>query len=719
MRLSAVPYAIDELDEVVPDDPAWLPLRQALQQLQKYRLVVEHTANMVVITNAQRQIEYVNPAYTAVTGWTLDEVRGRKPGSFLQGPETDRRVLQGLSAALQRGEPVQGVELLNYTRSGQPYWVSLSIQPVRNEDNEVTHFVAIQADISERRRIADVLRSSERRLAEALRVARMGSFECDLSHDRMTWSPDAARVMASDVDQALPGKLAEHLQSVHEQDRQALAACYRDAVVQGRAYEIEYRLAATPEQAPRWIREWGEYFPPEDALPERLTGLVQDITAERHNQERVAYLARHDTLTGLINRASLESVLSERVSRLRDTDGQLALLCLGLDRFKNINDSLGHQVGDHVLIEVANRLRGSVRGSDLVCRVGGDEFMILLDGVGDREVVSRVVNQMLDKLSQPFVYEGHALHTSASIGVCLYPQDGDTVEELARNADVAMHQAKASGRNTQAYFSPEANARSQARFEIESRLRLALPRQEFRLHYQPQYASRTGRLVGFEALLRWQPPPGTLVGPDEFIPVAEESGLISSIGLWVLREACQQWASWRAQSGRSLRMSVNLSARQLRDADLLSHIEQVIREHAMPPDALELELTETVTMHDPAASAELMRQLRDMGVSLAVDDFGTGYSSLSYLKTLPVQRLKLDRSFVKDLERNPDDKAICAATIALGHSLGLEVVAEGVETVAHRQYLLDQGCDLMQGYLLGRPMPADQATALVLAAAHC
>jgi diguanylate cyclase (GGDEF)-like protein/PAS domain S-box-containing protein len=683
-----------------------------LEQLQKYRLVVEHTRNMVVITDAARRIEYVNPAYTAVTGWTLEEVRGCKPGRLLQGPRTNPDTVRHLSAALDKGCAVTGVELVNYNKQGDEYWVCLNIQPVLDAQGTVTHFVAIESDVTEQRRAREELVASERRLAEAQYLARMASFECDLSTHRMVWSRDSARVLAL-APAALAGHFMEHVACLHPDDRDLLMDAYWAAASEGHSYEVEYRVPGE-DGALRWLRERGHCLPGDEQLPNRLSGLIQDITLTKAAQDRIEYLALHDTLTGLANREQLKQLLRQHMLKGAHGQGeQLALLFMDLDRFKNINDSLGHHVGDEVLQILGARLREAVRASDVVCRLGGDEFVIVLVGVEDPQVVSRVAGKLLGRVAQPLAVQGRELHVTGSLGVSLFPQDGNAVEELMRHADAAMYQAKARGRNTVAYFSPEINALSGERFELESQLRLALHRHELQLHYQPQFQADDGVLMGFEALLRWRTSTGRWVPPDTFIPLAEESGLIDDIGAWVLDQACAQWRAWRDAFGVSMRLAVNLSAYQLRRPGLVERIAALIERHGLPPRTLELELTETVAMHDPAASIELMRQLRDLGVCLAVDDFGTGYSSLAYLKALPLDRLKLDRSFVKDIETDPDDRAICSATIVLARTLGLEVVAEGVETLAQRDYLRNQGCDLMQGFLLGRPMSADDAGALL------
>ena len=687
-----------------------------LSELQRFRLIVEHSSNMVVITDAQRRIEYVNPAYTRVTGWTFDEVRGLKPGRLLHGPLTDLEVVRQISQALSREETIDGVEVVNYRKDGEPYWVRLHIRPVRDEVSQLTHFVAIQTDVTERRLAREALEASERRLAEAQRLARMASFECNFDTDEMLWTPGAEQVIGL-PEALLPHSFRGHVSLLHADDRAALEDAYWTLVSEQRPYEIEYRLL-TGEGKVRWIRERGYYLPAEGSLPSRLCGLVFDISATKEAHDRIQYLAWHDTLTGLANREQLQEVLHQRLDVARDAGQQMALLFVDLYRFNTINDSLGHQVGDELLQTCAQRLRDAVRGSDVVGRLGGDEFVVVLSGIDSSDIVARIASKLLNRLAAPMMIQGRELHVTASLGISVYPKDGTTASELMRHADAAMYHAKSKGRNTHSFFSEDLNARLSERFELESQLRLALVRGELSLHFQPQFQAEGARLMGFEALLRWQTPDGRWIPPDKIIPVAEESGLIHPIGDWVLEEACSHWKQWRVRHGADIRVAVNISASQLRDRGLLARIRQLTERFDMPPGALELELTEAVAMHDPGASIELMKQLRELQVSLAVDDFGTGYSSLAYLKTLPIQRIKLDRSFVMDMEHNPDDQAICKAAIQMAHSLGLEVVAEGVETEAQRTFLLDHGCDLMQGYHLGRPMPArDVLQLLVLALA--
>lgn len=418
-------------------------------------------------------------------------------------------------------------------------------------------------------------------------------------------------------------------------------------------------------------------------------------------------LAHHDSLTGLFNRHSLEDRLGQALATAQREDAPLAVMFIDLDHFKRINDSLGHSVGDALLIEVARRLRTLTRESDIVARLGGDEFVVVLTGIDAVSGAMAVAAKILHTLEQPYAIGGNALHSTASIGVTTFPDDGATIEALMRNADTAMYHAKDGGRNAIQFFAASMNEAAAERLALEGDLREALAAGELELHYQPQVDAVSRRLCGFEALLRWRHPRRGMVSPLKFVPIAEESGLIEPIGAWVIDTACRQLAAWRAAGRNDFRLAVNLSARQLRSSTLVAEVRDALARHALDPDVLELEVTESVAMSDPDRAIGQLHALRAVGVTLAIDDFGTGYSSLAYLKMLPIQILKIDRAFVSDIETDANDAAICTATVALAKSLGLKVVAEGVETGAQRDFLVAQGCDLLQGYLFGRPQPAD------------
>ena len=431
-----------------------------------------------------------------------------------------------------------------------------------------------------------------------------------------------------------------------------------------------------------------------------------DMTEVKQAEDRIRHLAHHDTLTQLPNRVLLHGRLEQAMAVAKRDGGQLAMLFIDMDRFKNINDTLGHPVGDGLLVEVGQRLSALVRESDIVARLGGDEFVLVLTGLDANSATAAalVASKVVAELGRPYLVRGHELHSTPSIGIGLYPGDGEDADTLLKNADAAMYHAKSAGRNNFQFFTAAMNAATTERLALEAGLRGAIERGELFLHYQPQLDVASGRVLGVEALIRWQHPEMGLIPPLKFIPVAEDTGQIEAIGHWVLEQALHQVALWRANGHPDLRVAVNLSAQQLRGETFPQQVSNALQQHGLPGQALELEITESMAMRDPARTAELLAQLRRHGVALAIDDFGTGYSSLAYLKQLPLSCLKLDRSFVMDLENDANDAAICTATIQLAHSLGLGVVAEGVETPMQLEFLRRLGCDIVQGYYISRPL---------------
>jgi diguanylate cyclase (GGDEF)-like protein len=445
-------------------------------------------------------------------------------------------------------------------------------------------------------------------------------------------------------------------------------------------------------------------------LSHRFARYQRDIDA---GHERLRQWAESDPLTNLPNRTRLNSRLGEAMQRARQEGLQLALLFIDLDRFKNINDSLGHAVGDELLIQVAQRLSGAVRASDTVSRLGGDEFVILLENLTHGDQAALVAQALLDAASGQYAVSGHELVVTPSIGIAVYPTDGEDAETLLKNADSAMYHAKAAGRNNYQFFTAAMNTRVREHLELENCLRQALARGELSLHYQPQFNLESDRLCGCEALLRWHSPTLGQVPPDKFIPIAEDSGLIVPIGEWVLNEACRQAMSWRAQGLAELSIAVNVSPVQFRHADLAEQVERALRDSGLPPHLLELELTESVLAENLEQVNATLERLRQLGVHLAMDDFGTGYSSLSYLKYFKLDTLKIDRSFISDLNNSDDYAALTIAIIGMAHSLGMSCIAEGIETPSQQDFLRWHGCSIGQGYLFSRPLPPEAMAALL------
>lgn len=456
----------------------------------------------------------------------------------------------------------------------------------------------------------------------------------------------------------------------------------------------------------------------EDNARVGLIVVLEDISGRKHMEDELVRLAGHDALTGLPNRVLLQDRLSKALARARRSGQQVAVMYLDLDRFKHVNDSQGHAAGDAMLAEAARRLTRSIRETDTVARLGGDEFVVVLEGLDDSRAATARAQSILRALADPFVYKGRELYTGASIGIALYPKDGDETDDLLKHADSAMYQAKEAGRNNVQFYTPELNAQHIRRLEIADGLRRAQENNQLELHYQPKIRTGCGQIVGVEALLRWTQADGTRIPPDEFIPIAEDSGMILPIGEWVLQQACQQIMVWRHQANTKMRVSVNLSARQFKNQDIVQIVQRTLAETQCPADALELEITESVLMERPEKVSATLRALYDMGIRLSIDDFGTGYSSLSYLRNFPIHELKIDRSFIDDITDDHSHAAIVKAIISLAHSMNLTVLAEGVETPAQLEYLKAERCDHLQGYLFSRPVPACQIDELLSVALH-
>ena len=442
-------------------------------------------------------------------------------------------------------------------------------------------------------------------------------------------------------------------------------------------------------------------------------GIARDITQSRRADEKILRLAHFDELTELPNRTMFMQTLKRAFSLAQRRGKQFALFFIDLDRFKNINDSLGHESGDQLLQDVARRLRDNLRESDSVARLGGDEFVVLVEDCADPRELNSIAQNILNAVGRPYVLSGQEYHVTGSIGISTYPTDGQDPAALLKNADIAMYLAKDRGKNNFQFYSAQQNAHSFERLALESALRHALGRDEFVLHYQPRVDIPTGRIVGVEALLRWNHPDLPMVLPNQFIPLAEETGLIVPIGRWVLRTACAQSALWRHEGLPALRMAVNLSARQFSDDGLIDDIADALAQAELAPNGLELEITESMVMQNPERAVTTLNRLREMGIPVSIDDFGTGYSSLGYLKRFPIDNVKIDRSFIKDLPHDTDDAAITRAVIAMAQSLRIRVIAEGVETREQLQFLRDHDCNECQGYFLSRPLPASNFALLV------
>ncbi|MBA4707850.1 putative bifunctional diguanylate cyclase/phosphodiesterase [Aquitalea aquatica] len=475
-------------------------------------------------------------------------------------------------------------------------------------------------------------------------------------------------------------------------------------VMNGQSGTLEFEITGLQGQR-RWLETHAAPMRGEDGTISMLLAITRDITLRKQNEQHIRYLAHYDVLTGLPNRVMLEEQAEQTLQQAARQQQALALMFLDLDHFKDINDSLGHSIGDALLVQLASRLREALPDAALVSRLGGDEFILLLPAM-DASRAEALAQQLLDAIAHPYLVAPYDLNVSASIGIALYPQDGLDLETLSRRADAAMYLAKKAGRSCFRFYTAAIQEKASRHLQLVNALRVALELQQFSIHYQPQLAMAGGQLVGAEALLRWTHPELGNISPAEFIPVAEDCGLILQLGEWVLRHAVRQARQWRDQ-GLALVMAVNLSAVQFRQPDLPALVARILQEEGLPASALELELTEGVAMYDPQQAIAVMNVLHEQGVRMSIDDFGTGYSSLNLLKQFRVYKLKIDQSFIRDIVTDPEDRAIVAAIIHMAEKLGLLTIAEGVETAEQHSWLRAQGCNELQGYLFSRPLPAD------------
>jgi diguanylate cyclase (GGDEF)-like protein/PAS domain S-box-containing protein len=565
---------------------------------------------------------------------------------------------------------------------------------------EIVENVAADEDMNERRLLTDTLRESEARYRALFEHSIDAVFLMHSDGSILSANAQACRLLGY-----TQGELrALGRRGLTEPDDPRVAALMD-----------EHRREGAASGELRMRRKDGGWVPVEvssttfrDRAGELCASLIiRDITDRKRAEEHIEYLAYHDKLTGIPNRAHFQRAFEHTIATSQGQRLNCALMVVDLDRFKNINDIIGHEAGDQLLKQVAARLRSCLRDGDVLARLGGDEFVILMQDASSPDAVSAVANKILEATSRPLVIDEQEFLVTASIGISTSPHDGADLQTLLRNSDVAMYRAKESGKNGFQYFSPEMDAHGRERLSIESALGRALERREFMLHFQPKMQVSSRNVAGMEALVRWHNPEKGLMQPGEFIAIAEETGMIVPIGDWVLTEACRQGQALRASGHGNLRVAVNLSMRQLYDEGLARRVSEALAQTGFPAENLELEITESMVMRDAEGAIKLLRALRDTGVRIAIDDFGTGYSSLAYLKRFPIDCVKIDRSFIRDLPEDRDDASITRSIIAMAHNMKLEVVAEGVETVPQLEFLDAHGCDEVQGFLFSEPLGID------------
>lgn len=661
-----------------------------------------------------------NESFAAFTGYAPSDLQQMRALDFVH--ESDRPAVSNAIRRIFHDGLETSLEAHMLTRTGDSIPYSFHGRPLDIAGKRFC--LGVGRDITERKKAELEINRAKQRLDLALSGSNLAIWDWDLVANQVYFSDGWAQTLDSRPTDK-PGEVFsgdEVLTWNHPDDAERFRAALLAAAKGETAdFECEYRVPG-PDGNWVWMQSRGKVAERNAAgRAMRMTGTTSNVTERKIAEDRVEFLATRDPLTGLPNRMLLNDRLEQGVANAARKKSRLAFMFIDLDRFKTINDSLGHDVGDELLKRVAARLSACVRATDTVARLGGDEFAVILENLPtgndeeDQEGAQNVADKMIASLAAPIMINGQHLTTSCSIGIGIYPSDGHDPQTLMKHADVAMYDAKAKGRNNYQFFSHEMNSRAQERLSIENFLRTALRRNELLLYYQPRVSFLTGHVTGMEALIRWQHPRRGLIEPDKFIGVAEDSGLIVPIGEWVFENSFKQIAEWREKTGRDLQLAVNLSVGQMFDGDrLIRAIDIAAKAANLDPTVVELELTESMLLKNITETAELLTRLGKMGVGLAIDDFGTGYSSLSYLKQLPVDTIKVDSSFVQDIGADPNDEAIIRAIIAMTHSLKLNVVAEGVETEDQYRVLRDLECDEYQGYFFSRPLPAAEFEAQFL-----
>jgi diguanylate cyclase (GGDEF)-like protein/PAS domain S-box-containing protein len=688
-------------------------LQNALQALvavqEKYRDIFDNASEGIYQTTPQGTYLSANPALARILGYDsaselITAVNDIEHQLYLE-PARRREFID----RMRNQGRVIGYESRVYRKDGSTIWVSENCRCVRNEAGDVLYYEGTCTDITERRASGEALRESEERYALALRGANDGIFDWNLKTGEIYFSERWKQMLGCAADQvrACP---REWFERVHPDDLapvQAAIASHWDGSTEH--FEIEHRMKHS-DGGWRWMLSRGIAIRhPNNGKATRMAGSMTDVTQRKQVEEQLLSEALRDALTGLPNRALFMDRLERAVARGRRGEGvRCAVLFLDMDRFKVVNDSLGHQAGDQLLIDFAKRLSTCLRPGDTVARLGGDEFTVLLEDVQSEAEATHVADRMLASLKSSFQVCGRDMIVTASIGIALSGTDSTRPQDLLRDADTAMYRAKAAGRNRHQLFDAAMHQRAVKLLDTENDLRRAVERNEFELHYQPIVEIGTGRIKAFEALVRWRRPERGLVMPGEFISLAEETGLITSIGKWVLNEACRQTAAWHREipNRADVGIAVNLSAKQFTQPDLREQIKEALRRTGLPAESLILEITESVVMVNAEHAAEVLRNLKALGLRVNIDDFGTGYSSLAYLQKFPVDTMKIDRSFISRLDGTAENTEIVRTIVTLAHNLSMTVTAEGVETDMQLEYLARMACENSQGFLMSRPVNA-------------
>jgi len=681
-------------------------VKDIVKEGKEYRSIIELAPDLMSVCR-DGVIEMINPAGAQMLKvWPVEELEGRQLSDFVH-PDYREIMEIGLDEIAEEGKKVPCKFL---DAKGTALDVEISAIPfhVRGE-RQATMLVA--RDVTGIKKANEAIVAREQRLRQIMDTVADGILSCDEKGVVESFNSAAEEIFGFKASEIVGKSIGALIPEPYDQDPMAVMKQAVKETQSGRG------LAEEDQQA---RRKDGTIFPADISVSTLDTGnrriyiaVVRDITQRKRAEERLQFLATRDPLTGLPNRALFQVRLEQAINRADESGNHVAILFVDLDQFKRVNDAMGHAVGDRVLQSAGERMLNCVRKGDTVARLSADEFTIILEDLEDVSLVPEIGDKVLKTLSNPFEVDGKQIFTSGTIGAILYPQDADNIDDLFKNADMAHSHAKKMGRNTLQVYSEHLSSSAIRRMQVETGLRRAIEEEAFELYFQPQVDLSSHRVIGCEALLRWNNPDMGFISPDEFIPVAEETGMIVPIGEWVMRDACRQAVEWQSSVPTEVRMAVNVSARQFKHQDLADTVAGILKDSGLPPHLLELELTESILVDDPNSTSETLSSLKELGIAVSVDDFGTGYSSLSYLRQFPIDALKVDRSFVMDIPEDSNAMAITRAIVGLAKSLGLKTVAEGLEDSQQVMFLNALDCEIGQGYFFSKPIPADAFTKLI------
>jgi len=657
--------------------------------------------NVGIYIVQNRKFVYVSPLFEKLSGYSYADLAGTNPLDYLH-PD-DREMIRKKAIKLLKGKSSTPYEYRFTRKNGEEFLVLEMITSITYQGDRAA--LVSFMDITERKQMEEALRQSEEKYRTILENMQEGYFEVDLDGNITFCNNSMCRFLGYSQEEMIG---INNRQLTDKKNAEKLFRAFNEVYQTGEpTKEFDWQIIRK-DGTKRFIEASISLRKDSTGKSIGFQGITRDVTERKRNEEKILYMATHDTLTGLPNRLMFSQLINHAIQTAQRYQREFAVLFIDLDRFKAVNDIMGHEAGDQMLQEIATRLKQALRAVDVAARFGGDEFVIFIEEVSDPSHVAIVAQKILTNIIKPITIMGREYRITASIGICMFPKDAEDEQSLMKNADIAMYLAKEEGKNNYQFYSENIKSKSLGRLSIETNLRWALERNELSLHYQAKVDFKTNMITGVEALLRWQNPYLGSVTPIQFIPVAEETGLILSIGRWVIRKVCEQNMAWQRQGLPGVCIAVNLSPQQLDDDHLIDDIRTALEDSGMAPNLLELEITEGMVMHNPAHTIGVLAKIKNLGVRLAIDDFGTGYSSLAQIKRFPIDTIKVDRSFVHSVVQDADGKAIIRAMIALSKTLSLTIVAEGVESEDQMNFLKEHACDEMQGYYFSKPIVPEE-----------